>query len=73
VGEANQGVYQTQLPGVIQFDAGNPSAIERSVGSVSLRSCPPFKEGFQNALLDIPIVVVNESHLALQLEQGFDI
>jgi len=73
IGETYQGVHHRELPGVIQFQSRDTSAIGQDRGFGQLPELTAIDEGLQDVLLRVVIVVDNPRHFLAQRGQVLDI
>ena len=72
LGKADHGVHQGQLPGVVEFEAGN-AFTRRGMGRLGeLVKLPAIYEGLKDILADVEVVVVDRRELAAQRRQVLD-
>ena len=67
--EADQGVHQRQLPGMIQFQAGDAFAVRQNRGLGQFAQLPPIDECLEDVLLDVVVVVDDRRHLLSQFRK----
>src|SRR5260370_29450312 len=73
VGEANEGVHDRQLAGMIQFQTGDALAAGKPGRLGQLAQLPTVDKGFQDVLLDILIVVDDLGHALPASTELFDV
>ena len=59
VSEANQGVHQSQLSWVIEFEPGDALTAGKHGGLGQVMELPSVNKAFQDVLLNIKIIVAN--------------
>src|SRR6266566_7528671 len=67
VGEVYQRMHQSQLPRVVQFQAGNAFAVWAEGGLAECPKLPPIDKGFEDVLLNIQVGVDNRGQLRPEL------
>ena len=72
MGEAQQGMHEGELPGMIQFQAGNALAVGQQGRLAELAELAPIDEGFQDVLLPIEVVVDDRGELLLEFWEMID-
>ena len=72
VGEAHEGVHERQLSGMVEFEAGDASAVRQDGGLGELAELPAIHEGLQDVLLDVEVVVDDGGKLGAQCGEMFD-
>ena len=66
VSESYQGMHQSQLSWMVEFQARNPSATGKHCGLCQLTQLPSVDEGLQDVLLDREIIVADSCELISQ-------
>ena len=62
IGEAHQGMHESQLPGMIQLEAGNALAVGENRWFGKFAQLTAVDERFQDVLLGIVVVVDDLRH-----------
>ncbi len=73
VGEANEGVHDRQLAGMVEFQAWEALAVGKPAGLGQLAQLPTVDKGLQDVLLDILIVVDDLGHSLPESREIFDV
>lgn len=66
VSEAHQGVHEGELSGMVEFEAGDTSAVGQNGWLSELVELPTIHEGLQDVLLDVEVAVDDGGQLGPQ-------
>lgn len=72
VGETKQGLHQSQLPRMIEFQTRDAPAVGQNGGLSELAELATIQKGFQDILLNIEVTVVDGGQFFSKLGQMVD-
>jgi hypothetical protein len=72
VSEANQGVHESQLSRVVEFESRDAFSARKDSGSGQVMELTSVNKAFQDILLDVKVVIANGREPVAELGEVFD-